>query len=242
MNMPEYQVRDNIEKHILDLKEWLHTQEHLPLEEMGAFFTARISDYEKHMMLWRDGYRIFAGLVPESARDILDLGCGTGLELDELFALRKDFSVTGIDLCAEMLKKLHDKHPAVLTRCEDYFEAELGENMYDCVITFESLHHFSTEKKLKLFKKVYRAMKPGGVYLEGDYLACCQEEEDLLFDFCCRKRAEQGIPEESYIHFDTPLTAEHELALLKQAGFSDVKWLMAVEGASIIRCVKENDV
>lgn len=240
--MSEYKVRKDIEKHISELKEWLRTQEYVPLEEMGAFFTARISDYEEHMMLWKDGYRIFARLVPEDAKEILDLGCGTGLELDELFALGKDISVTGIDLCPEMLAVLHEKHPSVNIRCDDYFESELGENTYDCIISFESLHHFSSEKKLGLFVKIHRAIKPGGMYLEGDYLACCQEEEDLLFDFCCRKRAEQGIPEESFIHFDTPLTVEHELALLKQAGFSDVKWLMAVEGASIIRCVKENDV
>lgn len=237
--MSRYNVREDNHKHLADLKDWLRTQEELPFEEMGAFFAARISDYEEHMMLWREGYRIFAELIPESANHILDLGCGTGLELDELFAMRKDISVTGIDLCPEMLRMLHEKHPSVLLRCEDYFEAELGEEKFDCIISFESLHHFNPEKKLGLFEKIHKALKSGGVYLEADYLACCQEEEDLLFDFCRRKRLEQGIPEDQFVHFDTPLTVEHELGLLKRAGFSDPRWLMSVEGASFVMCKKE---
>lgn len=240
--MSEFKVRDNVPEYMMELKRWLETQEEVPLEEMGEFFAARISNYEEHMMLWKEGYCIFAGMIPKSAKSILDLGCGTGLELDELFRLRCDVVVTGIDLSSEMLEKLHEKHPNVILRCEDYFEAELGEALYDCIITFESLHHFTPEKKLELFQKLYKALKPGGVFLEGDYLACCQEEEDLLFEFCSQRRGEQGIPEGKFVHFDTPLTVEHELSLLKLAGFSRAKWLMSVEGASILRCEKEEAI
>lgn len=236
--MAEIIIRENIPEHISALRAWLENQENVPLEEMGDFFTARISDYEQHMALWREGYEKMAKLLPASAARILDLGCGTGLELDEILRLRPDVEVTGIDLCPAMLQKLRAKHPGVRTICGDYFQEDLGEEQYDCVITFESLHHFLPEKKQRLFEHIHRALKPGGVFLEVDYLAACQEEEDMLMAFAQKKRQEQGIPEDVFVHFDTPLTAEHEMKLLRAAGFPTVNWLCAVEGASFLWCEK----
>ena len=236
--MAEYQIRENIPEYMEELNKWLNSQENVMLEEMGDFFTVRIVDYEAHMELWEEGYRHIADLVPEKAESLLDLGCGTGLELDEILIKRPQLSVTGIDLCSAMLEKLKGKHPGVSTRCEDYFQAEFGEEAFDCAVSFESLHHFLPENKQALYDKLYQSLKKGGVFLLVDYLAACQEEEDLLMDFCWRKRREQGIPEGKFVHFDTPLTVEHEMELLKNAGFLKVEWLCAIEGASFLRCEK----
>lgn len=237
--MPTPFIREDVGEHLRELKLWLQEQENVPLEEMGAFFTARISDYEAHMALWEEGYRLLPELIPGDAKDVLDLGCGTGLELDAILPLRPELKVTGIDLCEAMLRRLREKHPGVKTVCGDYFETELGAAQYDAVISFESLHHFTPEKKLGLFEKIYDALRPGGVFMNVDYLACCMEEERLLWEFAARKRRTQNIPPEQFVHFDTPLTAEVELELLRKAGFSVVEWLFAVEGASFVRCIKE---
>ena len=58
--------------------------------------------------------------------------------------------------------------------------------------------------------------------MNGDYFACCDEEETLLRETCDRRRAKQGIPAEQFVHFDTPLTEEHEMQVLRDAGFSEV--------------------
>ena len=83
------------------------------LEEMSAFFTARVDDYDRHMLEevngCREGYERMARLVPSGAKDVLDLGCGTGLELDALFKIRDGFHVTGIDLTQAMLDALRKK-------------------------------------------------------------------------------------------------------------------------------------
>lgn len=230
-------IRENIPEYMKELKAWLKEIQEEPLEQMAAFFQARIADYEDHMSLWKQAYVRLAEMIPPEAQTLLDLGCGTGLELDEILA-RRTLSVTGIDLCPEMLEKLREKHPAVGTVCEDYFQAELGEGCFDCVVSFESLHHFKPEKKRGLYEKIHRALKPGGVFLLVDYLACCQEEETLLMDFCWEQRRKQGIPEDVFIHFDTPLTVEHETALLWKAGFSKVELVDCIEGASLLRCEK----
>ena len=235
--MPENMViRENIPQYMTDLKAWLAEIQDQPLEEMSAFFRARLGDYEDHMSLWRQAYEKAAGLIPPSVRSLLDLGCGTGLELDAIFRLRQDLSVTGVDLCPDMLEKLREKHPQVHTVCADYFRAELGQARYDCAISFESLHHFPPEKKRGLFEKIRRALKNGGVFLEVDYLACCREEEDLLMEFCQNKRRRQGIPEDTFVHFDTPLTVDHEQKLLLDAGFSTVRWIDCIQGASFLWC------
>lgn len=41
------------------------------------------------------------------------------------------------------------------------------------------------------------------------------------------------------LHFDTPLTAEHEMELLENAGFSRVEMIECIDGAVFIRAEKE---
>lgn len=57
----------------------------------------------------KEGYIKMAELVPDSTEAILDLGCGTGLELDELFKRFPNVSVVGIDLtCFSILDEYDD--------------------------------------------------------------------------------------------------------------------------------------
>ncbi len=237
----QFLIREDIPAYMADLKKWLAEIREQPLEEMTEFFAARLEGYEEHMAFWADAYRQMGKLIPEHAKTLLDLGCGTGLELEEIFRRTPGLAVTGIDLSAEMLGRLGEKFPQVRTVCADYFEADFGERQFDTAVSFETLHHFKPEKKKGLFEKILRALKPGGIYIQADYLACCEEEERILTEFCRKKREEQGIPEDVFIHFDTPLTAEHEMSLLRQAGFSRVEWDGCIKGAAFLKAWKECD-
>ena len=223
------------------IKQWLKSTEDEPLETMGGFFDRRVDSYEDHMRPWRAYYRWLGELIPTQAETLLDLGCGTGLELDEIFRLHPDIRVTGIDLAPGMLARLREKHPErkLTLTVGDYLTVPLAPCAFDVAVAFETLHHFPPETKLGLFRRIFVALRPGGMLLEGDYIAESDEMETYLFQELARRRARQHVPEGTFVHFDTPLTLAHELSLLSQAGFTaEVLGYRGEDNTPMIRAIK----
>lgn len=232
-----------MDQEYMELKKWLEDTGDVPLEDMAGFFDDRIDMYEDHMSHWNRHYRWMAELLPDNTATLLDLGCGTGLELDCMYTRFPDLQVTGVDLSGQMLEKLRKKHCDKNIRLvlQDYFLFEPEENSYDVVVSFQTLHHFSAEKKRVLFRNIYQGLKPGGVYLECDYIAVTQEIEDLVFSESARRRARDGISQDVFVHFDTPLTLEHELESIRAAGFASVECVGFLDGdnnTAMIKAIK----
>ena len=223
------------------IKQWLRSTEDEPLETMGGFFDRRVDSYEDHMRPWRAYYRWLGELIPAQTETLLDLGCGTGLELDEIFRLHPDIRVTGIDLAPGMLARLREKHPErkLTLTVGDYLTVPLAPCAFDVAVAFETLHHFPPETKLGLFRRSSAALPPGGMVLEEDYTAERDEMETYLFQELARRRARQHVPEGTFVHFDTPLTLAHELSLLSQAGFTaEVLGYRGEDNTPMIRAIK----
>ena len=235
----EIEIRPHIPQYMAELKAWLKETREVPLEQMDGFFTKRISGYEEHMRVWKEAYQAFPSYLPPM-ETLLDLGCGTGLELDEIWKRFPDVHVTGVDLCAAMLEKLKEKHGEKRMKLVlgDYFTVDLGENKFDCAVSFESLHHFSLLQKKELYGKIFRALKPGGAFFNCDYIACCREEERLLSSAWEERREKARIPEHALIHFDTPLTLDHELQAMREGGFQDARPLFSIQGATLVAAAK----
>ena len=204
----------------------------IKLEEMSDFFANRLNGYDEHMRTTIEGasdfYAYTAAQLPEGkTAKVLDLGCGTGLELEEYFALNPEAEVTGIDLCRPMLDALSAKFPGKKLNliCESYFDAELLPDSYDAAVSVESLHHFEAERKLALYRRLFRALKKDGWFILTDYFAESEELEKEYFENLKELKRAQQLGDESFYHYDTPLTAEHETEILKKAGFRDVRIL-----------------
>ncbi|MDR3551657.1 MAG: class I SAM-dependent methyltransferase [Clostridia bacterium] len=217
----------------------------MSVERMSDFFTARLNGYDEHMMNdvegCRQGYIRMAGLIPGNVAQLLDLGCGTGLELDEIFRIKPKITVTGIDLTQAMLDKLKQKHPDKdLTLIKaSYFDCEFGIEKYDAAISFQTMYHFSHADKIKLYSKVYYALKPGGKYIEGDYMITEQKDEDFYFSENERIRKEQNIPDGEFCHYDTPCTVGNQIALLRKAGFQNAEMVWRMGNTTIIIAEKQ---
>ena len=202
----------------------------MKLERMDDFFAARVDGYDEHMRANIEGdsafYAYTASLLP-AGKDacVLDLGCGTGLELEAYFRLNPEARVTGIDLSDAMLKALEAKFPDRKIRLVlgSYFDVPLGEKTYDAAVSVESLHHFPAGQKEDLYRKLHAALKEDGVFVLTDYFAESDALEKEYFENLAQLRKEQGLPEDGFFHYDTPLTVEHEAEVLRRAGFTEVR-------------------
>ena len=113
------------------------------LERMEDFFNSRLDGYEEHQLnaiaQAQAFYPLTARHLPQTpGARVLDLGCGTGLELTYYFALNPTARVIGIDLAGDMLNALAAKFPdkELTLRQGSYFTLPLGEGLYDGVVSF----------------------------------------------------------------------------------------------------------
>ena len=83
------------------------------------------------------------------------------------------------------------------------------------MISSAALHHFDPDGKRALYRLIYAALKPGGVYINSDrFYESIEDQEIDLRDY-----AEDP---NRWPHMDTPLAMEVERELLKTVGFTDI--------------------
>lgn len=214
------------------------------LERMDEFFDTRLDIYDEHQLSAiesaREFYPFTAQQLPvqEGAR-VLDLGCGTGLELQAYFVLNPSARVLGIDLAPGMLDALHDKlaDKDIETICGSYFDVPFGTHCFDAAVSVESLHHFTMGEKIPLYRRVRNALVAGGCFVLTDYFASTDEEERRRRAELVALKREQNIADNAFYHYDTPLTVEHEVQTLEQAGFIKVEVLASWGQTSTIRAI-----
>ena len=215
------------------------------LEKMAEFFENRLDGYDEHMMTNIEAadefYPFTAKQLPTTENcHILDLGCGTGLEFEEYYLLNPSARITGIDLSQGMLSTLKKKFAAkdITLICGSYFDVPFGMSLFDSAVSVESLHHFTKEEKFPLYTKLYRALKDGGYFVLTDYFSLSDEEEQMHRQNLIALKAEQGISDDEFYHYDTPLTVKREAEALLEAGFSSIEVLKNWGATYTIKAVK----
>jgi tRNA (cmo5U34)-methyltransferase len=211
----------------------MSVEEMEPVEEMAAFFDARADGYDVYMRdsIFEDEtfdqfYEALSAPIGETNEplQILDLGCGTGLELKALFQRAPNAFVTGIDVSEKMLELLkarYDAYKGQISLVSDSFLTRpLASQSYDYVLSGFSMHHVLREPKLELYKKIRAALKPGGKYVEGDSVIPREEESQFLAEY---QECAASVPPapDGWYHIDVPFSLETQRALLLEAGFRD---------------------
>ena len=204
------------------------------LEEMGAFFNARADTYnEVHLehVGGMESKQLIGSYMPSHTKTIIDFGIGTGLELKGVFERFPDAEVTGLDIAENMLQQVRESYTGkkIQLHCISYLDFDFGHDMYDVALSVMTLHHYTHDVKLDLYRRIHRCIRQNGVYIENDYMLTEQENknpqemEDFYFAEYQRLKGEQGLTDDMEYHYDTPCTVANQMKLLLEAGFSNVR-------------------
>lgn len=208
------------------------SEDNVSLEEMCSFFERRLGGYDEHMMSnimsAKEFYSFTAKLLPViSGCRILDLGCGTGLELGDYYFLCPSAKVTAIDLSQKMLsvfkKKFCNKDISLIVG--SYFDVPFGDNIFDAAVSVESLHHFTKKEKVPLYFKLRKSLKKNSYFILTDFFSLSDNEEKERYNDFLELKKKLKITDDKIYHYDIPLTVEHEKEALFEARFKSVEVL-----------------
>ena len=174
-----------------------------------------------------------AALLNPDAATIVDLGCGGGNYAVKVTSFLPNVNCTLIDLSANMLEKAEERvrvnTTGTVTGIQgDYRDIPIEENTYDIITAGTTLHHLREDQQWEsVFRKVYRALKPGGTFWINDIvLGETPEIGQMMLDGWLSVLRKQISPEEidmylgRYESEDTPRTLSYQLDLMKQVGFT----------------------
>ncbi|MFK4146573.1 class I SAM-dependent methyltransferase [Streptomyces sp. NPDC004065] len=104
-------------------------------------------------------------LVPPGARELLDVGCGTGIVTRRLTAGRPGLRVTGVDRAAAMARLAAARLPGAVVRA-DGRRLPFPDGTFDAVTSVWLLHlAASAEDARAVVAECARLLRPGGVYV-----------------------------------------------------------------------------
>ena len=169
-------------------------------------------------------------------RQVVDLGIGTGALARACLEHVPAARVWGIDADAQMLAtarmRLGGLSRRVTMTAGSFLDHELP--ACDAMVATYSLHHIrSARAKLAFYRSCYRALRPGGILINGDCAPASTpggfaRDLDLWFTHLGRtfgSRARGRRVYESWADEDVYVPLADEIRLLKRAGFDvDVPW------------------
>jgi tRNA (cmo5U34)-methyltransferase len=199
-----------------------------------------IVERKRLLEILKSFYKHFISNKPNS--NILDLGCGDGIVMDELLKIDNSIEATLIDGSEDMLSRAKD-------RLKDFknvhfirasFQELLNKNTalqnYDFIVSSLAIHHLTMEEKTVLFKTIYSHLNVDGYFLNIDVVLApsdALEQWYLLLwkQWIDERKSFLGIEDSRYDEIvwrykdntdNKPDILAAQLNLLQAIGFKDV--------------------
>ena len=176
------------------------------------------------------------GHASRPVRLVVDLGIGTGALARACLASAPGARIWGIDADASMMAIARSRLGHLSRRVTMTPGSFLDEALPPCdaMVASYSLHHIRTSRdKLAFYRRCYRALRPGGVLINGDCAPASTprgfaRDLDVWFAHLGKSfgsRAKGRRVYESWADEDTYLPLAEEIRLLERASFAvDVPW------------------
>jgi len=169
------------------------------------------------------------------ATRFLDLGTGTGAVSLGILEAFPGATAHGVDFSEKML----DEARARLSCFGDRFTFEMADlavfdpaasGPWDVIVSALAIHHLADDEKRRLILDSVRALRPGGLFANGDLVAGeTDAEQEALTGLEVEAMRSRGIPEEEIQHRvsrhrenDTPARLSDQVAWLREAGCREV--------------------
>jgi len=168
---------------------------------------------------------------------VLDLGCGTGNVSKMIKSNFPNAKISCVDIAENMIEMAKLKLQAyedVEYYIGDFSEFDFESN-YDVIVSSLALHHIKTDdNKKKLYNKIYKALKSGGIFLNSDVVLGSNDSlskiyrkkwiEHMLKHVPGKDVEEKWLPKQNSEDFPSSLMSH--LTWLDETGFEsiDVVW------------------
>jgi len=137
-------------------------------------------------------YKNFTEYVKKNDK-ILDVGCGYGRTLNELYQNGYSF-LDGIDISENMIKRGLEQYPYLNLKIKKYKYIPYEESVFDAVILISVLTCIiDNDEQDILIKEIKRVLKPKGVICISDFIINEDERNLHRYNDALEKYGEYGV-------------------------------------------------
>ncbi len=207
------------------------------LEQVSAHFEREAFAYDASIPHFIPHYQVQNDLIaelipfePAAPLAVLDLGSGTGVLAHLILSRFPNAHVVVFDLAQNMLTAARQNLAAFGPRAtfqQGNFAVDAVGTGYHLVVAGLSIHHLDDAHKRSLYRRLFQALAPGGVFINRDVVAgptaaLTRRYEQLWFRYVRAHGEDDQALLGRYQREDIPASVADQLLWLQQAGFVEV--------------------
>lgn len=182
--------------------------------------------------------------IPKNTSSILELGCGSGNLTFEL--KKKCNNVSVVELSEKMLEICKKKVNGIKGYKNDMTKIKFENNSFDVIISTLAIHHLLDVEKQKLFNKIKKWLKPGGMFIITDSMNSDNDFLDnISIEYYKKLIKENGCTQQQFeylenhrLNYDHITTKKNHLSWLSKCNYNSVNCIWTNILFSTIICIK----